>query len=138
MKTKASIVLVAIIILLQACGVANRTALQENKITSYQLGKSWYSLKAEYDRLYTAEDSTYENKLFLATKVAPVLNKLKRAEIVYLDAVLAWSKASPADSMQSPAPPSPDVIAASAEVDRLVADINLLIATFSNEKEKGK
>ena len=137
MKTKASIVLIAVIVLAQAC-VATRTPLQENKITSYQLGKSWYSLKAEYDRLYTAEDSTYENKLFLATKVAPVLNKLKRAEIVYLDAVLAWSKAAPADSMQSPAPPSPDVIAASAEVDRLVADINLLIATFSNEKEKGK
>jgi len=121
-------------LMVAGCGVANRTALQENKVLSVEAGNAWIKLSAEYDRLYALPDNTYDDKVFLATKFAPVLNKLQKAEIIYLDAVLAWSKAQPADSAATPAPMPADIMAAKGEVDRLIADIQQTIVAFSQRK----
>jgi hypothetical protein len=114
--------------------VANRTALQENKIIAVEAGSAWMQLSAEYDRLYALPDNAYEDKVYLAHNFAPILNKLQKAEIIYLDAVLAWSKSMPIDTIAAPALQPANVALAKTEVNRLIVDIQRIIVEFTQRK----
>lgn len=120
MKRK-SYPLMALFLIILLAGCANfqkLTPQQPGLAAGWEGGNLYYALEAQYKERIADESVSDGAKIELSKKAVPLINKFKRVEIAYLDAVLVWCK-----SGVQPA----DYATKQAEYNRLIADISAVL-----------
>jgi len=132
MKRKTVLIVVACLLLIGMVGCAGLSVKDRAIVGANVGGQVVLSLNQQYDTMLLSSEVSADTKVYLQKRVAPALDTMKRAEIKYLKAIIAWIKSG------EPVQPA-GVVTAKGQYETLLTEVSQLLAVATTmDKEKKK